>query len=220
MKKLAIFDFDGTIADTSPGIVNSVRYTQEKMKLPEITYEQMLSHVGPPMEESYAKNFGLSGERLKEAVIYHKEYAMKRGYREVKVYDGILELLCTLKEKGINTAVATLKAQSTAEKILREFFLDSLFDFVIGTDVNRRMSKAEMLQLCMERLQHRVSETVLIGDSHYDADAAAEAGIDFIALTYGFGYKSESEAKASGCVCVCNTIKKLMKYFSIEVETD
>lgn len=215
MKEFAIFDFDGTIADTSPGIVNSVRYTQEKMKLPEITYEQMLSHVGPPMEESYAKNFGLSGERLKEAVNYHKEYAMKRGYREVKVYDGIPELLRALKEKGFNTAVATLKAQSTAEKILKEFFLDSFFDFVIGTDINRPVSKAVMLQLCMERLQHKESETVLIGDSHYDADAATEAGIDFVALTYGFGYKSEFEAEESGCVCVCNTVKELMKYFSI-----
>lgn len=217
MKKLAIFDFDGTIADTSPGIVNSVRYTQEKMNLPEITYEQMLSHVGPPMEESYAKNFGLSGERLKEAVDYHKEYAMMRGYHEIKVYDGIPDLLRALKEKGINTAVATLKAQSTAEKILKEFYLDSLFDFVIGTDVNIPMSKAEMLKLCMEKLQNKESDSILIGDSHYDADAAAEVGIDFVALTYGFGYKSESDAEASGCVCVCNTVQELMKYFSVDV---
>lgn len=169
------------------------------------------------MEESYARNFGLSGERLKEAVNYHKEYAMMQGYREIKVYDGVPELLRALKEKGINTAVATLKAQSTAEKILKEFFLNSLFDFVIGTDINRPMSKAEMLQLCMDRLQHKESDTVLIGDSHYDADAAAEAGIDFIALTYGFGYRSESDAEASGCVCVCNTVRELMKYFSVGI---
>ena len=208
MKKLAIFDFDGTIADTSPGIVNSVRYTQEKMNLPEITYEQMLSHVGPPMEESYAKNFGLSGERLKEAVNYHKEYAMMQGYREIKVYDGVPELLRALKEKGINTAVATLKAQSTAEKILKEFYLYSLFDFVIGTDVNRPMLKAEMLKLCMERLQHKASDTVLIGDSHYDADAAAAAGIDFVAVTYGFGFKGTGEIP--GAVHVCDTVRELM----------
>ena len=208
MKKLAIFDFDGTIADTSPGIVNSVRYTQGKMKLSEITYEQMLSHVGPPMEESYAKNFGLSGERLKEAVNYHKEYAMMRGYREIKVYDGIPDLLRALKEKGINTAVATLKAQSTAEKILKEFYLDSLFDFVIGTDANRQMSKSEMLKLCMERLQHKAFDTVLIGDSHYDADAAAEAGIDFVAVTYGFGFKGTGEIP--GAVYICNTVRELM----------
>lgn len=212
MKKLAIFDFDGTIADTSPGIVNSVRYTQEKMKLPEITYEQMLSHVGPPMEESYEKNFGLSGERLKEAVHYHKEYAMMQGYREIKVYDGIPELLRALKGKGIDTAVATLKAQSTAEKILKASFLDKLFDFVIGTDVNRPMSKSEMLQLCMERLQHEKPDAVLIGDSHYDADAATEAGVDFIALTYGFGYKSKSDIGETKCVYVCDTVSKLMKY--------
>lgn len=60
--KLVIFDMDGTIADTSPGIFNSIRYTEEKMGLPEINYEQMYSHVGPPMEESYNRNFGLTGD--------------------------------------------------------------------------------------------------------------------------------------------------------------
>lgn len=217
MKKLAIFDFDGTIADTSFGIVNSVRYTQEKMKLPEITYEQMLSHVGPPMEESYARNFGLAGERLKEAVNYHKEYAITKGYREIKIYNGIPELLNTLRKKGINTAVATLKAQSTAEKILKEFRLDSLFDFVIGTDVNHPMSKAEMLQLCMESLRHEKFETVLIGDSHYDADAATEVGIDFVAVTYGFGFKSAGEV--SGATRICHTVQEIM-FLVEERETD
>ena len=109
--------------------------------------------------------FDLDGTLVKESVKYHKEYAMERGYREIKVYDGITTLLRALKEKGINTAVATLKAQSTAEKILKEFFPDSLFDYIIGTDVNRPMSKADMLKLCMEKLRHKESETVLIGDS-------------------------------------------------------
>ena len=52
--KLIIFDLDGTLADTSPGILNSIRYARKMMNLPEITLEQMYSHVGPPMEESYA----------------------------------------------------------------------------------------------------------------------------------------------------------------------
>ena len=140
MKKLVIFDMDGTLADTSEGILNSIRYTQKKMKLPELTHEQMLSYVGPPMEESYARNFGLSGELLKKAVQYHKEYAMQKGYRELRVYDGIVDLLNALHRNGIHTAVATLKAQTTADKIAEEYF-PGLFDLIVGTSLNNPMTK-------------------------------------------------------------------------------
>lgn len=219
MKKLVIFDMDGTLADTSLGIVNSVRYTQRKMGLPEISYEQMLSHVGPPMEESYARNFGLSGERLKEAVRYHKEYAMARGYRELEVYEGIPELLKGLKEKGIKTAVATLKAQSAAEKILKEFALDALFDAVIGADAENPMKKSDMLLICMENLSCKKSDAVLIGDSIYDAEAARNAGIGFVAVTYGLGFRDESEVGETDCVCVCETVHDIMKHFVAEAES-
>ena len=192
MKKLVIFDMDGTLADTSEGIFNSIRYTQKMMDLPEITYEQMLSHVGPPMEESYARNFGLSGESLKKAVQYHKEYAMKKGYRELKVYDGIIDLLEKLRNAGIRTAVATLKAQTTAEKIAKEYF-PNLFDVVIGANQNNPMTKAEMLLKCIDKFKFSKSNAVLVGDSIYDAKGAAEAEIDFIAVTYGFGFQPNED---------------------------
>ena len=192
MEKLVIFDMDGTLADTSEGIFNSIRYTQKVMNLPEITYEQMLSHVGPPMEESYARNFGLSGENLKKAVQYHKEYAMKKGYRELKVYDGIIDLLEKLRNTGIKTAVATLKAQTTADKIAKEYFLD-LFDVIIGTNLENPLTKAEMLIKCIDKFQFSKDDVVLVGDSIYDANGAAEAEIDFIAVTYGFGFQPNED---------------------------
>ena len=209
MKKLVIFDMDGTLADTSEGIFNSIRYTQKMMNLPEISYEQMLSHVGPPMEESYARNFGLSGELLKRAVQYHKEYAMQKGYRELKVYNGIIDLLEKMRNTGIRTAVATLKAQTTAEKIANEYFPD-LFDVVIGTDLENPLTKAEMLIKCIDKFQLSKSDAVLVGDSIYDANGAAEAGIDFVAVTYGFGFQA-NEAIPANHITVANGPNDLIK---------
>lgn len=213
MKKLIIFDMDGTIADTSPGIINSVKYTQKKLQLPEITFEQMLSHVGPPMEESYARNFGLSGEMLKKAVAYHREYSILRGYKEIAIYNGIPELLAMLKKRGFYIAIATLKAQTTAEKILKEFKLDMLFDLVIGTNLECPMSKSQIVNLCINKFSCKKTETILIGDSGYDAVAAAEVGIDFIAVLYGFGFKNESDAEKFKHVHICNNVQQLIKYF-------
>lgn len=207
--KLVIFDMDGTIADTSPGIFNSIRYTEEKMGLPEITYEQMYSHVGPPMEESYNRNFGLTGEKLKQAVMYHKEYAIMQGFKELEFYDGVLSLVDELRKNGVKTAVATLKAHATIVKIFETFGISDKFDEVIGVNQDDPMTKAQLLEYCAEKLGVDKSEAVLIGDSKYDAVGAMQAGIDFIAVTYGFGFKSEADASEYANVCVCDSVEKL-----------
>ncbi|MGN0614538.1 MAG: HAD family hydrolase [Porcipelethomonas sp.] len=187
--KLVIFDLDGTIADTSPGIFNSVRYVRKMMDLCDITEEQMRSHVGPPMEESYSKNFGLSGDALRQAVEYHKEYALKQGYKEIEIYPGMFELLNELKDNNVKTAIATLKANETAQKIFIDTKLNGMFDFILGSDTSAPMTKAQMIERCVKEFGVEKSECVLIGDSKYDAIGAEEAGIDFIAVTYGFGFK-------------------------------
>lgn len=196
--KLVIFDFDGTVADTSEGIFNSIRYTQRMMALPEITAEQMRSHVGPPMEESYNRNFGLRGEELKRAVAYHKEYAVKQGFRELRIYDGILDLLDKLRSGGYLTAVATLKAQGTMDKIAECFGLKERFDCIAG--VTEPVTKGELILKCMKELGCTAKETVLVGDSEYDALGARDAGVRFVAVTYGFGFKEGETIEAVG-VC-------------------
>ena len=210
--KLVIFDMDGTIADTSPGIFNSIRYTEEKMGLPEITYEQMYSHVGPPMEESYNRNFGLTGDELKKAVMYHKEYAIKQGFKELKIYDGMLPLIDELRKNGIKTAVATLKAHATIIKIFESFGISDKFDEVIGVSQDAPKTKAQLLEHCVEKLGVSKTDAVLIGDSKYDAIGAEQAGIDFIAVTYGFGFKSAADADEYANVGAFDRVEKLKSF--------
>lgn len=207
--KLVIFDLDGTLADTSLGVVNCVKYTQKKMGLPEITKEQLYSHVGPPMEESYSRNFGLTGDKLKTAVELHKEYAVFQGYRELTVYEGIYQLLNELRESEIKTAVATLKAQTTAEKIFKEYKMDNLFDIVIGTNSDNPKTKTQLLEECLNEVGIDREKAVLIGDSKYDAIGAEQANIDFIAVTYGFGFKSKLDLADIKYVAVCDSATQL-----------
>ena len=155
--KLAIFDLDGTLAYTSPGILNSIRYTQKKMNLPKISLEKMYTHIGPPMAESYNRNFGLTGEALQQAVTFHKEYAMKQGYKEIKLYDGISELLDLLKNKGIFTAVATLKAQSTTLKIFEHLGITNKFDIIKGVEAINPKTKAQLLEECIEEANNKIN---------------------------------------------------------------
>lgn len=212
--ELVIFDLDGTLADTSFGILNCIRYTQQKMHLPEITLEQMYSYVGPPAEESYHRHFGLTGERLKQAVAFHKEYAVRQGYRELQLYAGMRELVEALKSAGCKTAVATLKAHATAVKIFEHLHMTELFDLVMGTEIDHPLTKAQLLQRCTETLGIEKRRAVLVGDSMYDADGARQAGIDFIGVLYGFGFQSRADVEVYPHVCVCENAAQLAEYFS------
>lgn len=211
MYKLIIFDFDGTLADTSPGILNSVRYTQKMMNLPEISEKSMYSHIGPPMAESYNRNFGLEGEELAQAVKYHKEYAVAQGYKELRFYDGITELLDKLRSTGVTTAIATLKAQDTAVKILDNFGMTEKFDIVEGVDISAPKNKEQIIMNCIDKVGCSVCDAVLIGDSVYDAKGAEQAGIDFIAVTYGFGFHSKADADAYRNVGCCSDVRSVTK---------
>lgn len=216
MYKAVIFDLDGTLADTAPGILNSIRYTQKMMDLPEITLKQMYSHVGPPMEESYERNFGLTGDRLQQAIKFHKEYAMRQGYKELIFYDGIIELLDKLKNLGIKTGVATLKAHTTAVKIFEHLNISDKFDVVIGVDAATPLTKSQIVDKCIEQIKCQKQECVLIGDSVYDAVGAKQSNIDFVAVTYGFGFKNKADIEKYNCIAVCESVSELGYYICID----
>lgn len=191
--KTIIFDLDGTLADTSEGIYNCIRYAQEKMSLPPISSEQMRSHIGPPMHESYERNFHLTGSDLEKAIGYHKEYALTKGLFEASLYKGIPELLSLLKESGCKLAVATLKYEETAQKMLSFLNVAPYFDVICGALSDVKLTKAQLLEKCVDLCQGEKSTALLIGDSSYDALGAQEAGIDFLGVTYGFGFTNKQE---------------------------
>ena len=207
--KLVIFDLDGTLADTSSGILNSIRYVQKKMNLPEISLEKMYTHIGPPMTESYNRNFGLIGETLQHAVNFHKEYAMKQGYKEIKLYDGIVELLDNIRKLGSKTAVATLKAHSTTLKIFEYLDIKDKFDIIKGVDAVNPKTKAQLLEDCLKEAKSKKHNTVLIGDSKYDTIGAEQAGIDFIGVSYGFGFKSSNDLNGFKHIGVAKSVDDL-----------
>ena len=204
-----IFDLDGTLADTSEGIYNCIRYAQMKMGLPPITSEQMRSHIGPPMHESYERNFHLSGADLEKAVSFHKEYALTKGLFEASLYDGIPKLLSQLKEQGFHVAVATLKYEETAQKMLTFLKIAHYFDVICGTLSDVKLTKAQLLEKCIQ-LCHGTKETsLLVGDSSYDALGAHDAGIDFLGVTYGFGFTNKQEVDEFPNVGCAETVAEI-----------
>ena len=211
--KTIIFDLDGTLADTSEGIYNCIRYAQKMMNLSPITDAQMRSHIGPPMHESYERNFHLSGQDLEKAIGYHKEYALTKGLFEASLYEGMSQLLSQLKQRGYKLAVATLKYEETAQRMLTFLNVAQYFDVICGALADVKLSKSQLLGKCMSFCGSDETSSLLVGDSSYDALGAKEAGIDFLGVTYGFGFANQQEVDEFpnvGCAKTVNEIGRLL----------
>lgn len=193
MYKGIIFDLDGTLLDTSEGVLASIRHTIKTMNYRELPLETLLTFIGPPVKHSLIKHYGLTDQEAEEATEVFRQQYKDEDLLKARPYDGILELLKSLKDQGFLVGVATLKREDYAVTILEHFGIAEFCDLICGSDFANKMTKADVLKKCMDGLKLNPSETLLIGDTSSDGNGAKEAGADFMAVTFGFGYKTKEE---------------------------
>ena len=191
MKQLVIFDMDGTLADTSPGILNSHRYAHKMMGRPEPTDEELDGVIGGPLLQNYANRFSFLDKDARTAVAFYRSYYAEHGIREAHLYAGMHETLKELKTRGAKLGVATLKAERFVKIMLQEMGIADLFDVIYGMDDQDSRTKAGLVQMCMNTIGVSAGQTVLVGDSIHDLNRAVESGVGFLGVTYGFGFKPE-----------------------------
>ncbi len=187
--KLAIFDLDGTLMNTSPGIFASANATVEKLGLPpEHDVTQLSKFIGPPITQCFVKVYNLEPSLIDEAIsLYRIEYNT-HGRFNAQPYSGIPQLLSALKKKGYLLAVGTLKYELLAKQMIDHFNLDGYFDSIRGSDLDSTLSKADIVNKVLEDLAIEAKDAVLIGDTFHDQKGAKEANVPFIAVDWGFGF--------------------------------
>lgn len=204
--KLVIFDFDGTIADTSPGIIDSHRFALKAMQH-EIPSDSSLRNViGGALLDTYMADFGFSEKDARKAIdIYRNRYAEK-GIHMARLYPGFLGMVKELIGLGCKIGVATLKAEKFANIMLDEFGIKDLFDTVHGVDDGDTRNKADLIKLCISDCGINPKKTILVGDSINDYNGASQAGVDFLGVTYGFGFRYGVDY----AFCVIHDVKYLV----------
>lgn len=208
-----IFDLDGTLLDTSEGIMLGASYTANIMGAPKLTIEQQKSFIGPPLIDSFIRECGFTENEARKAVKLYRDRYNEKGLYEAKHYNKVKELLASIKGKKYKTAVATLKRNDFAKKIIKHFELSQYFNAINGIDNKDTHSKSDIISMCLKEVeQSDLSKVVMIGDSIYDAIGAEEVGIDFIAVTYGYGFKNKEEASQSKNVFIAQNVDDIIKY--------
>lgn len=200
MYQYILFDLDGTLTDPGEGITNSVAYALDKFNIRVEDKRSLYKFIGPPLQESFQRFYGFSEEQSLQAVEYYREYFKVTGIFENVVYDGIVEMLCFLKNEGKHILLATSKPEEFANRILEHFHLMQYFDFVAGATMDgTRCKKGEIIQYAIDNYPvESLSDAVMVGDREHDILGARQMGMDSIGVLYGYGdYEELNEAGAN-----------------------
>lgn len=196
---ILLFDLDGTLTDSAPGILNCVRHALNIMGRQEP--ENIMRFVGPPLYESFATFCGMDSDEVAKAVGLYRDRYNDIGLFENSVYDGVTEMLEGLKACGRRMFVATSKPEVFAVRILDKFGLSGYFEVIGGAVIDgvhdsggSRNEKDEVIEYVLDCAgQPDRSSVLMIGDRKHDIIGAHKCGIRCMAALWGYGSEQEFE---------------------------
>ncbi len=210
--KLVIFDFDGTIVDSSPGIYNTANYTVKQLgKDEETDVDKLNRFIGPPLKDCFKLTYNLEDELVDKACDIYRDRYFEIGQYEVKVFDNIEKVLKKLKDRGYILAIATMKYKEIVLSMLEHLNLAKYFEYIDGTNIEGTKYKAQILNEILVHFNAEKNEAVLIGDTYHDETAAKEAEIDFLAVNYGFGFNGNTKL-SSNMIAIATSPSDILSY--------
>lgn len=204
-----LFDLDGTLTDSAPGITGSLVRTFEALGLPIPTPAELIEYVGPPLLDSLQQMAGLDEAGARDALtVYRADYAA-HGALDSAVFPGVRGVLQRLQAAGVPIAIATSKPEKQAVRILEHFGLAEYFDVIAGASEDEsRSAKADVVADALRRLSNEgvdLEHTVMVGDRLFDVEGAAANGLPTILVEWGYG----SPAEADGAFAVVHSTDQL-----------
>jgi phosphoglycolate phosphatase len=193
MFQYILFDLDGTLTDPKIGITNSVMYSLEKFGIKVNDRKELFCFIGPPLIDSYMDFYGFSKEDALQAIVYYREFFGVTGIYQNDVYDGIENVLATLKNQGKKLILATSKPEKYANIILEHFGLAKYFDCVVGATFDGSLNyKSDIVAVALKRGGvDDISKAIMIGDRHHDVDGGKANSLATIGVLYGYGSMEE-----------------------------
>ena len=214
MFDIILFDLDGTLSDSGPGITRCVAKALAHFGIHKEPHE-LTAFVGPPPTDLFQSDYGLTFDQAMEAMeIFRSRFSVK-GILENAPYPDIPELLKELHGLGKRLCVATSKPRVYAQHILEKDGLAQYFEIIMGSELSgERVEKAAVIN---ELLQHlgdnpdTKARMVMVGDRKYDVIGAKAFGLRCIGVEYGYAESGELQsAGADFCVPTVDALRQLL----------
>lgn len=191
-----LFDLDGTIADSAPGITASLGYMFEKLGRPVPSKEDLRAWVGPPILDSFRDLAGMDPVESAQALAIYRQHYLANGGNDAPIFPGIAGILRSIHQAGIPLALATSKPEFAASLILDHGNLTQYFRVISGSSIDEiRSAKKDIVAEALTRfrmIDADVSHPVMVGDRFYDVEGAQEHGVPTIFVEWGYGAPEES----------------------------
>ena len=186
----AVFlDLDGTLMDSKPGIVSSLRHAFKVIGRHDLAEEDLTWMIGPPFQDSF-RQIGLGEPDA--AMAAYREHYIAGGMYDACMYAGMMEVLDAMNGSGARLYLATAKPHAYARKITAHFGIASRMQKEFGPELDgTRNWKGDLLAFALEATGETPLNAVMIGDRHHDIAAAKEVGMASIAVRWGYGAEDE-----------------------------
>jgi len=201
--QVVLFDLDGTLIDSEPGITASIRHAFAAMQVPVPAPAVLRSWIGPPFYQTFPSVFGDDAERVQQAIGKYREHYDAGSWQDHTVYPGIAEAIAALAAAGCALAVVTSKIALYAERIVDHLPFGHLFTRVYAAGMaTAHSAKAEMIAAALRDFGVPPARATMVGDRHFDIDGARAMGVRALGVSWGFG--SEDELRRAGADAIAH----------------
>lgn len=193
-RPVILFDLDGTVLDSAPGIVHSLQAAMAEVGLKPAAEHQLRSDLGPPPGVMLAQ-VGVPEDLITDAVVAYRRHYADSGLQNARIFDGLTEALDRLG-RDYRLATATMKLVDTATAFLTHHELREHFE-VIGGAEDGVFDKSAIIAATRLALGDPAADNmIMVGDRHSDITGGRANGLRTIAVTWGYGSRAELEASA------------------------
>lgn len=204
-----LFDLDGTLSESAPGIRKCIELTLDKLGSPHPDLSDYSKFIGPPLSATFSGLCGLDKENTAKALEIYQDFYKIHGLTANRLYDGVEDLLRRLKASDARVAVCSSKQQRPADNVCEFLGITKYFDAVCGSAPDgSRKEKEEVIPYTVNVLGGKITDrVVMIGDTKFDAKGARLNNVDFIGVHYGYG--TEETMRAEGATVFANNAEEL-----------
>lgn len=205
-----VFDLDGTLLNTLDDLCDSVNYALRHKGYPERNIEEVRCFVGNGVEKLMMRAVpqNIDSEDAKEALEIFKAYYKDNSKNKTRPYEGIMELLNELHNKGFKLAIVSNKFNEAVKELNKEFFGGYIECAYGECETIRKKPNPDAVIKALEDLNVTKEQAVYVGDSDVDIMTAANAGLDCISVSWGF--RTRQELEMNGAVSIIDEPMDLM----------
>lgn len=211
-----IFDLDGTLLNTLEDLCDSVNYALEKLDFPIRSLEEVRTFVGNGVMKLIERSVPLNTPKdcIDQCLNIFKEHYSNNMRIKTRPYDGIHEVLKTLKEQGYKLAIVSNKYDKAVKELCKDYY-NEFIPVAIGESngVNKKPAP-DSVYAAIKELDSSLEGSIYVGDSEVDVQTAHNAGIPCIGVTWGF--RTREVLKAEGADVIIDEPYELVEYLNIQ----